>query len=379
MTTLYKRRWTDPKGKVREAYRVQFIDDTGKQRSKQFSTLRAAKAFQVSPSAPGRAAVHGGVTIHQLCVAFQRDAAAGAHGGFPLEADTLKTYQGYVTNYIEPHIGDIQIKAFKPPAAKDFLDTVLESAISRVTARKVVNYLRQVFKYAVRRELVASDPTAGLVVKLSSRHRKQIIIPSKVEVAKLLETARNKTCVEDRRVAEAWQRYYPLLLVLVYTGMRLSEVRGLPRSEILVEEVAIRVRQRADRNGRIGPPKTRHGVRKIYVPALVIDECVKWLATHNHDLVFPAEGSGLPIGSQNLFKRMWTPLCNEAGLGGRYTLHSIRHFHASRLIASGKNVKEISHVLGHADEGFTLRVYGHLFTDKGSEDRRREEAQALVL
>lgn len=49
MTTLYKRRWTDPTGKVREAYRVQFKDDMGKQRSRQFSTLRAAKSFQTAP------------------------------------------------------------------------------------------------------------------------------------------------------------------------------------------------------------------------------------------------------------------------------------------------------------------------------------------
>lgn len=139
------------------------------------------------------------------------------------------------------------------------------------------------------------------------------------------------------------------------------------------------VRQRADRTGKIGPPKSVQGNRKVYVPKFVADEVVAFIRSHNFDLAFPSERSGKPICPQNLSKRMWATVCEAAGIGGAYTLHSLRHFHASRLIASGKNVKEVAHILGHADEGFTLRVYGHLFTNKASEDRRREEAETLVL
>lgn len=43
------------------------------------------------------------------------------------------------------------------------------------------------------------------------------------------------------------------------------------------------------------------------------------------------------------------------------TLHSLRHTHASVLIASGLDVLTISRRLGHGSPAITLKVYGHLF------------------
>jgi integrase len=49
------------------------------------------------------------------------------------------------------------------------------------------------------------------------------------------------------------------------------------------------------------------------------------------------------------------------------SFHSLRHTHASNLIASGLDVLTISRRLGHANPTITLGVYGHLFA--GSDDR----------
>ena len=45
------------------------------------------------------------------------------------------------------------------------------------------------------------------------------------------------------------------------------------------------------------------------------------------------------------------------------TLHSLRHTHASQLIASGLDVLTISRRLGHGSPAITLSVYGHLFSN----------------
>jgi integrase len=42
-------------------------------------------------------------------------------------------------------------------------------------------------------------------------------------------------------------------------------------------------------------------------------------------------------------------------------MHSLRHFYASVLIEAGESVRVVAEYLGHADPGFTLRVYAHLF------------------
>jgi integrase len=47
----------------------------------------------------------------------------------------------------------------------------------------------------------------------------------------------------------------------------------------------------------------------------------------------------------------------------KITLHSLRHTHASQLIAAGLDVLTISRRLGHGSPAITLGVYGHLFAN----------------
>ena len=54
------------------------------------------------------------------------------------------------------------------------------------------------------------------------------------------------------------------------------------------------------------------------------------------------------------------------GMSG-VTLHSLRHTHASMLIASGVDIITVSRRLGHCSPKVTLEVYGHLIN--GGDDR----------
>ncbi|MGP4096205.1 tyrosine-type recombinase/integrase [Nonomuraea sp. KM90] len=51
-------------------------------------------------------------------------------------------------------------------------------------------------------------------------------------------------------------------------------------------------------------------------------------------------------------------------------LHQLRHYYASVMLAGGVSVKELAEYLGHADPGFTLRVYAHMMP--GSHERARQ-------
>ena len=41
-------------------------------------------------------------------------------------------------------------------------------------------------------------------------------------------------------------------------------------------------------------------------------------------------------------------------------MHALRHFYASVLLDARESVRALAEYLGHADPGFTLRVYTHL-------------------
>ena len=60
--------------------------------------------------------------------------------------------------------------------------------------------------------------------------------------------------------------------------------------------------------------------------------------------------------------RVWEP-SREHGF------HALRHFYASVLIDAGESVKAVAEFLGHADPGFTLRVYAHLFPSSAERAR----------
>jgi integrase len=50
--------------------------------------------------------------------------------------------------------------------------------------------------------------------------------------------------------------------------------------------------------------------------------------------------------------------------------YALRHFYASALLDGGENIRALSEYLGHADPGFTLRVYTHLVPSSAERTRR---------
>lgn len=51
-------------------------------------------------------------------------------------------------------------------------------------------------------------------------------------------------------------------------------------------------------------------------------------------------------------------------------MHALRHFYTSVLLDAGEAIKTLSTSLGHADPGFTLRVYMRLLPSREGRSRR---------
>jgi integrase len=77
--------------------------------------------------------------------------------------------------------------------------------------------------------------------------------------------------------------------------------------------------------------------------------------------------------SPNMVSKAWPVAVAAAGMPA-ITLHSLRHVHASMLIASGVDILTISRRLGHSSPTITLNVYGHLIA--GGDDRAAQIMEA---
>jgi integrase len=121
-------------------------------------------------------------------------------------------------------------------------------------------------------------------------------------------------------------------------------------------------------------PKTRASRRTISIPPAVCTELrahrkaqqERWLAIGRGKLTDDVTVLATAYGN------MRTPDClskdwSELGAG---TLHSLRHTHASQLIAAGMDVVSVSRRLGHASPTITLGIYAHLYapTDDAAAD-----------
>ena len=55
-------------------------------------------------------------------------------------------------------------------------------------------------------------------------------------------------------------------------------------------------------------------------------------------------------------------------------MHALRHSCASTWLEHGVSIKAVSEYLGHADPGFTLRVYTHVMPSSGEKARKAMDA-----
>jgi integrase len=219
----------------------------------------------------------------------------------------------------------------------------------------------------------------------SKREKKRVIVPPKLDLRAMLDTA-----------ARDFPDFGPLLLTAIFTGLRSSELRGLRRLDLDLRAAEITVCQRADQWGEIGPPKSQAGQRTIPIPPMLVSILREWMLRAPPSalgLLFPNCEGGVRLHSNMLNREYW-PLQIAAGLWeptdkrdgegepivrAQYDFHSLRHAAASAWIKQHVDLKRLTTWLGHASVQTTLDVYGHLIRDQHGDAVIVAAAQAELL
>lgn len=225
-------------------------------------------------------------------------------------------------------------------------------------AKLALSVLNQSLKLAVRNGWLASNPVTKLETGERPRSKaKPVLILDTQTVRKLIEHAPSPT----------WARFIGLL---AYSGLRISEARGLRWKNIDFDQNLIRVREQLTRKKKAkAGGKTDSATRDVAISGrlgTVLKE--HWLAADqdhksDNDLVFAG-----PLGDGYDYTTAWRHFkqaADSAGVeapdGQRLSPHVLRHYFASLLIGQGLSVVYVSKQLGHADGNITLSTYAHLF------------------
>jgi len=186
-------------------------------------------------------------------------------------------------------------------------------------------------------------------------------------------------------LAHAEGQWRALVVTAVFTGLRASELRGLQWADVDLDAGELTVRQRADRWGSIGSPKSDAGKRSVPLAPMVMNALKEWrLACPRGagDLVFP-NGKGRAQQLANIHYRGLGPLQRAAGITEadkpKYGMHSLRHAAASLFIEQGFSPKRVQVLMGHSTIQMTFDTYGHLFPAADDDRIAMSQLQARLI
>ena len=232
--------------------------------------------------------------------------------------------------------------------------------------------LRPAFQMAVDDDLIRKNPfgfeLASVIVN-DSVTREAITRKQERELLKFIK--------EDAH----FSRYYDAIYILFHTGLRISEFCGLTVSEIVFDEIRIKVDHQLQRTSQmkyvIEEPKTESGTR--YVPMTeevaacfrriiasreapkvepMVDGYIRFLCLDKNDMPKVAlhweKYLEHIVEKYNKIYRIQMP---------KVTPHVCRHTFCSNMAKSGMNPKTLQYIMGHSDISVTLNVYAHVNFD----------------
>lgn len=276
-----------------------------------------------------------------------------------LARNTASSYVSSITNHVIPLFERRPITSIVPDDIVAWVEYQEGSEAASWSVRARWTALRMVFQHAFRHRLIPGNPCEALKPherprKGSSKHR----YLDRNETAALLGVARS---LEDKA----------MLGILIFCGLRASEVLGLVWDDIDFAGGFVNVRYQMSRTGNKRMPlkMSRGGDDVKDRDVVLIDDLARVLrrlrlaSPHSRggDLVF-AGPEGKTIGYWEMRNR-FRDLRDAVGLPD-VTLHACRHTFASTLIALDSKATWVQNQLGHKLLSTTLDVYTHLFAKR---------------
>jgi integrase len=390
--SVRKRSWQS-KGETKTAWVVDYRDQRGRRHIKTFARRSNADAFHSKVAVDVSAGIHTpdreSITVAAAGELWMSDRDAAG-----LERTTLMNYRVYLDRHITPAIGTTKLSQLTVPAARAFEDR-LRAKNSRTLVRAIIGALGAILDDAQERGLVAQNVVRSLRsrrlrrrgqdARIERRHKGKLKIGIDIPAPDEM-----RAIIAGVATLDNAHRWRPLLLTLIFTGLRSCELRGLRWSDIDFKRGALHVRQRADGLNKIGPPKSEAGERTVPLPPMVIHALREWKLVcpkGELDLVFPGPRGRVQtrfvIVDQGFNPaQLAAAVVTEDGKAKYRGLHALRHFYASwcinRRVDSGLELplKVVQARLGHASIQMTADVYGHLFprSDDGAELAAAEKA-----
>ena len=303
--------------------------------------------------------------------------------------NTLANYN-FVKNLLSREdFSEKTIGSVKMSDAKLFLIKLQDDGKGYSTIKTVRGILRPAFQMAVDDDLLVKNPfafeLAGVVIN-DSVMREAISLD---QMRKFLKFVHDDNC---------YCKYYEVVYILFYTGLRISEFCGLTVKDIDFEKHLLNVDKQLLRTQdmalHIQETKTASG-KRVLPMAKDVEECFARIihsrpsvadnssdgvirmekAVDGHSGFLFTDDAGLPLVAMH-----WEHRFNH--MVNRYnsiykvqmpniTPHVCRHTYCSNMARKGMNPKTLQYLMGHSDISVTMNTYTHLGLEDACEELHR--------
>jgi integrase/recombinase XerD len=242
---------------------------------------------------------------------------------------------------------------------RDYLENLSTQGLSASTAARRLSALRQFHGFLFAEGIRKDDPCGSIEGPRRARPLPKTL--SVGEVDALLAAARR---AEDGRTHEEAVLAYKrarlvcLMEVLYATGLRVSELVGLPLSAVRGEERFLAVSGKGGRERLVPLSDAARAAIDAYLPLRSMR-----LGDHVSPWLFPSRGRQGHL-TRHRFAQLLKDLAVSAGLDPtRVSPHTLRHAFASHLLANGADLRAVQQMLGHADIS-TTQIYTHVLDER---------------
>jgi integrase/recombinase XerD len=230
------------------------------------------------------------------------------------------------------------------------------TGLSKATRARRLSAIKQIYRFAHDEGWRADNPALRIAGPGASRSLPQTL--SEAEVTALLTA----TPTHGRTPADRL-RSVALVETLYATGMRVSELVGLPAAAVRGDPKMVLVRGKGDKERLV--PLSRPA-RAALAAWLVVRDAEEERARKSgkplSKFLFPGSGAEGHLTRQNVYV-MLKSIALQAHIDpAKITPHRMRHAFATHLLAHGADLRAIQTLLGHADLS-TTEIYTHVLDD----------------
>ena len=217
----------------------------------------------------------------------------------------------------------------------DYQSIINKSGRSFESLRKVRSMISLMYSYCIKNNLINGTQNLAEWIdigKNEDKKEKEIFTDSEIE--KLFEDDENDTS--------------KIILILIYTGLRIGELLEMKRTEVDLTNKVIKVVK----------SKTNNGIRSIPI-ADKIYNYIEYFYNKGHEYLITSP-KNKPFKYSNFYREFFSRNLEELGINKNLSPHSCRHTMSTKLILAEVPGYFVKLLLGHSSNVLHENTYTHV-------------------